>query len=392
MKVAIIHDWLYVYGGAERVLSAMLRCFPNADVHCLFDILSDADKARIGYSKSKTSFFQSLPLIRRLHRSYLPLMPYAVEQFDLSSYDLVISSSYAVAKGVLTGPDTFHAAYIHSPMRYAWDLQHQYLRESKKDKGIKGIIARMLLHRMRIWDSRTANGPDVMIANSRYIGRRIRKTYGRQSTVIYPPVRIPDIDIAAIRKKDYFLAASRMVQYKNMHVIAEAFANHLTDEQLVIAGDGPDYARIKAIVGTKRNIRMVGFVADNELSTLMSEAKAFIFAAEEDFGIIPVEAQAHGTPVIALGKGGVCETTNVSCNNPTGIFFPEPCVSDIVTAVTTFLATQDRYTAQSCRANALLFSEERFITDFTQFITTQLETFKTDVKNMPQHPATVIME
>ena len=191
MRVAVIHDWLYVVGGAERVLQAILRSYPNADVFCLFDILSDEDRKRMGFKQSATSFIQKLPYLRRFHRLYLPLMPLAIEQLDLSSYDLIISSSHAVAKGVLTGPDQLHISYVHSPMRYAWDLQHQYLRESGFVNGLRGILARTMLHKMRLWDVRTAHGVDEYLANSGFIGRRIQKLYGRKASVLYPPVDVP---------------------------------------------------------------------------------------------------------------------------------------------------------------------------------------------------------
>ncbi len=382
MRIAIIHDFLYVFGGAERVLKGIIDCFPDADIHCLFDVMSDADKQRVGYKTSKVSFLQRMPQIHKRHRLYLPLMPIAIEQFDLSGYDIVISSSAAVAKGVIVGPDTLHIAYIHSPMRYAWDLQHQYLKESKKDKGIKGVIARSLLHGMRIWDTRTAFGPDVMVANSHYIKRRIRKAYGRTATVIYPPVHIPSDDVLIAPKKDYFLAASRMVPYKNLHIIAEAFTKLLPNQQLIIAGDGPDFRAIKALSGS--NVSMVGFVSDAELSKLMTEAKAFVFAGEEDFGIVLVEAQAHGTPVIALGRGGATETVKSRMPNPTGLFFPKAIPVDIAKAVSDFLNTQELYTAGSCRANALLFSEQRFINEFSTFVAQQFDFFRNSV-NMSQN-------
>jgi hypothetical protein len=190
LRVAVVHDWLYTIGGAERVLGEILRCYPQADVFALFDVLSPLDRSRLGFDKAHTSFMQTMPFIRSRHRLYLPLMPIAIEQFDLSDYDLVISSSYAVAKGVLTNPDQVHVSYIHSPIRYAWDMQHNYLRQNSYSRGLKSVLARMILHYIRMWDMRTANGPDEIIANSAFIQRRIRKTYGRSAHVIYPP----DID------------------------------------------------------------------------------------------------------------------------------------------------------------------------------------------------------
>ena len=317
IRVAIVHDWLYTIGGAERVLRAMLLCFPNATVYALFDALTPSDRAKIGLGATRTSFLQHMPGMPRRHRLYLPLMPLAVEQFDLSGYDLIISSSYAVAKGVLTGPDQFHLAYVHSPMRYAWDLQHQYLREAKLEKGARGWLTRWLLHRMRMWDSRTAQGVNSWVANSHFVARRVHKVYGRRAVVIPPPVTVPDRPPSA-KKEDYFLAASRLVSYKNVRAIVQAFAE-LPDQTLVVAGDGPERGRLEAIAG--QNVRFRGFLPDAEMRLLMGRARAFIFAAEEDFGIMPLEAQAEGTPVIALGRGGARETIATAGPAQTGLFF-----------------------------------------------------------------------
>jgi len=300
MRVAVIHDWLYIVGGAERVLQSILRCYPDADVFCLFDILPDSDRAKLGLPRSNTTFIQKLPFLKKLHRQYLPLMPLAIEQLDLSRYDLIISSSHAVAKGVLTGPDQIHISYVHSPMRYAWDLQHQYLRESGMVSGIKSMLARTLLHKMRLWDARTANAVDEYVANSRFIGRRIRKLYGRAASVIYPPVDVPE-NFEPVRKEGFFFTASRLVPYKNTRAIVEAF-KQMPDDRLLVAGRGPEMERLKAIATP--NVTFLGFVPDNKLAQLMSAARAFVFAAEEDFGIVVVEAQGRGTPVIAYGKGG----------------------------------------------------------------------------------------
>jgi glycosyltransferase involved in cell wall biosynthesis len=284
MRVAVVHDWLYVLGGAEQVLREILKCYPDADVFTLFDFLTPEDRAKIGIKTTHTSFLQKMPLMRSKHRSYLPLMPIAVEQFDLSGYDLVISSSCAVAKGVLTGPGQVHVAYVHSPMRYAWDLQHAYLNESGLARGIKSMMARTLLHWIRMWDVRTASGPDVVIANSRFVARRIKKVYGRQAEVIYPPVNLSKqkSDFPAGR---HFLAASRLVPYKKIEAIVRAFRD-MPDLELVVAGSGPELHRLKQLAGP--NTTFAGFVPDDELRDLMATARAFVFAAEEDFGIVVV--------------------------------------------------------------------------------------------------------
>ncbi len=298
-------------------------------------------------------------------------MPIAIEQLDLSDYDLVISSSYAVAKGVLTGPDQLHIAYIHSPMRYAWDLQHQYLREAKLQRGVKSWLTRFLLHRIRIWDVRTGSGPDAYIANSHFIARRIRKIYGREAQVIYPPVHVPE-RLQASRKQRHFLTASRLVAYKNIRCVIDAF-RELPGEQLIVTGDGPELGRLKAAAGP--NVEFKGFVPDSELRQLMRTARAFVFAAEEDFGITPVEAQGQGTPVLALGRGGARETILVDAEAPTGLFFDAPDPAKVARTVREFIANEDRFTPASCHRNALRFAESEFQDAFTAFVAREIDVF-----------------
>jgi glycosyltransferase involved in cell wall biosynthesis len=372
MRVAIVHDWLYTPGGAEKVLAAILQCYPQADLFCLFDVLPEKHRGFLGSRQSHSSFLQRMPGVGRNHRVYLPLMPLAIEQFDLSSYELIISSSYAVAKGVLTGPDQMHISYVHSPMRYAWDLQHQYLRESGITRGVKGALARMLLHRMRLWDTRTAHGVNAYAANSAFIARRIKKVYGRAAQVIHPPVAVTH-DLTLRPKENFFLTASRLVPYKNTQAIIEAF-QHLPNEQLIVAGDGPDAARLRKLAGP--NVTMAGFLPDDELRALMGAARAFIFAAEEDFGIIPIEAQAEGTPVIALGRGGVRETVVSGAINPTGLFFPDADPLTIAETVRTFMRRSSDFRPEHCHANALRFSTERFIREFSSFVSLQQAKFQ----------------
>lgn len=365
MKVAIVHDWLVTHGGSEKVLSEILKLYPNADLFSLIDFLREEQRELILNKKVTTSFIQNLPFSKRVYRSYLPLMPLAVEQLDLSRYDLVISSSHAVAKGVLTGPSQLHISYVHSPMRYAWDLQHQYLKESNLNKGIKGLITKQILHKMRIWDVRTSYGVDEFIANSQFIAKRIWKAYRRNSTVIYPPVAINDFTFSN-NKEDYYLTASRMVPYKKIDLIVEAF-NELKDKKLIVIGDGPDFHKIKKKAGG--NVSLLGHCSFKELDSYLKSAKAFVFAAEEDFGIIPVEAQACGTPVIAYGKGGVLETVQgLENNNPTGIFFGEQTVSSIVKAIKQFEVEYCRIKPQACLENAKRFSKDIFISQFHDFV------------------------
>jgi len=378
MRIAIVHDWLYTFGGAERVLQSMLRCLPAADVFALFDILPPADRVRLGVTHTHTSFLQHMPGISRYHRLYLPLMPLAVEQFDLSGYDLIVSSSYAVAKGVLTGPDQLHLAYVHSPMRYAWDLQHQYLTESRLTSGPKSLLARFLLHRMRLWDTRTANGVDAYMVNSQFIGRRVRKIYGREARVIHPPVAVPDTPPPARVKENFFLTASRLVPYKNVHAVVQAFRN-MPDQQLVVAGSGPELKRLQSMAGP--NVTFAGFVPDGELRRLMGTARAFIFAAEEDFGITPLEAQSEGTPVVALGRGGVRETIRDGGAAPTGILFDLPTPAVIEQAVRAFMVRESTFDPRECYENARRFGTDRFEAEFGAFVREQADAFQTRLRS-----------
>ncbi len=361
MKTAIVHDWLITYGGAERVLEEMLAVFPEADLFALYDFIPSNQRGFIRHKRVTTSFLQRFPLAKRKYRSYLPLMPLAVEQFDLSGYDLVISSSFAVAKGVITGPDQLHVCMCYSPMRYAWDLTHQYLRESGLTKGPKSWLARYMLHRLRLWDHRTAVGVDSFIAISEYIAKRINKVYGRSSTVIYPPV-----DVETYRpdgpKEDFYLTASRMVPYKKIDTIVEAFAG-LPDRRLIVIGDGPDMKKIKAKAAS--NVTLMGYQPPEALRHYMQKAKAFVFAAEEDFGIVPVEAQACGTPVIAFGKGGARETV---IEGVTGMFFHHQTPDAVIAPVKEFETAGHRFDPEVIRRHALRFSRERFRTEFARFM------------------------
>jgi glycosyltransferase involved in cell wall biosynthesis len=367
MKVAIVHDWLTVYAGAERVLEQMLACYPNADVFSIVDFISSDKRGFLRNKSVTTSFIQKLPLARKIYRTYLPLMPLAIEQLDLSSYDIVISSSHAVAKGILTGPDQLHLCMCYSPIRYAWDLQHQYLQESGLTKGIKGGIAKYILHAIRIWDLRTANGVDEFIAISNFISRRIWKVYRRNSIVIYPPVDVDSFEICN-EKEDYYLTASRMVPYKKIELIVKAF-KEMSDKRLIVIGDGPDFEKIKLSAGP--NVTLLGYQSFNVLSMHMKKSKAFIFAAEEDFGITPLEAQASGTPVIAYGKGGALETivgSNTEGKNRTGVFFYNQTAEAIIAAIEEFEALTEKISPVDCLKNAMRFSPQRFCDEFKLYV------------------------
>lgn len=371
MKVAIVHEWLTTYAGSEKVVEQMLEVYPEADVFVMVDFLPEKDRGFLKGRKVRTSFLQNMPFAKKKYRQYLPLMPLAIEQFDLSAYDLILSSSHAVAKGVITGPNQLHISYVHSPIRYAWDMQHQYLKESGLQGGLKGAFAKWMLSRIRMWDYRTANGVDYFIANSEFIASRIWKVYRRESSVIYPPV---NVNAFAYRedKEDFYLTASRMVPYKKMDMIAEAFAG-MPDKKLVIIGDGPDMEKVKAHTAKAPNIQVLGYQPDAVLIDHMQRAKAFVFAAEEDFGITPVEAQACGTPVIAYGRGGSLETVRgLGVAQPTGVFFEEQTPAQVIAAVSRFENEGGAIQAANCRKNAVRFSPEAFRKKLQQHVDNKL--------------------
>ena len=363
MKKALIHDWYTVYGGAERCIESFTNIWEDFDHFTLVDSLNNQEREVVLKGKNTTtSFIQKLPFGKRKYRSYLPLFPLAIEQFDLRDYDLILSSSSSVAKGVLTRPDQLHISYVHSPVRYAWDLYFQYLKESKLDRGLKGLFARRVLHKIRNWDFITANRPDYYIANSEYISRRIKKIYNKEAIVIYPPVDVNSFSVSNDKRGEYYITCSRMVPYKKVDLIVSAFAK--TEKKLIVIGEGPDYDKIKR--SKTDNVQLLGFVDKKEMIALLKEAKAFIFAAEEDFGIAPVEAQACGVPVIAFGKGGVLETVNgihigeFDFEGKTGVFFDRQDIDSLLNALRFFEQNEDKFNKWVIRKNAENFSAERF--------------------------------
>lgn len=354
MKIAIVHEWLEHYAGSERVVAQLLQCYPQADLFAIVDFLSDAERGFLGGRKVTTSFIQRLPFARRQFRNYLQLMPLAVEQFDLAGYDLVISSNHAVAKGVLTGPKQVHVSYVHSPMRYAWDLQAQYLRESRLTRGLKSLYVRWLLHKMRLWDAASANGVDLFLANSSYIARRIQKTYRREALVVPPPVSV-EAFVPTEGARTGYLVASRFVPYKRIELIAQAF-RQLPHCPLTIVGAGTNAPQVARAAEGAPNITLRPPVPHAELISLMQSARAMVFAAEEDFGITMVEAQACGTPVIAFAEGGARDIFS----DGTGILFDEQSEASIIAAVREFEAAGAEISSAACRENALRFSESLF--------------------------------
>jgi len=368
-RVAIIHDWLVTYAGAERVLEQMLNCFPDSDLFSLVNFLDPKNQGFILNKNIKTSFIQKLPFAMKKYRMYLPLMPLAIEQFDLTDYDLIISSSHAVAKGVIVGPDQLHICMCYSPIRYAWDLQHQYLKEEGLDSSFKGLLARYFLHKIRIWDTRTSNGVDKFIAISNFIGRRIKKAYNRDSTTIYPPVDTNAFFPTKGQKDEFYLTCSRMVPYKKIDLIAATFTKKFPHKKLKIIGDGPEMKKIRKISGD--NVELLGYQDFEVLRDHLQRAKAFIFASIEDFGIAPLEAQSCGTPVIAFNKGAAKETIiplGSGNPNPTGIFFDSQTISSLANAIKIFEENSDRINSNSCINNAVKFSEARFQLEFRSFV------------------------
>ncbi|MGB9857930.1 MAG: glycosyltransferase family 4 protein [Dictyoglomaceae bacterium] len=359
MKVAIVHDWIVNIGGAEKVLTTLLELFSSADVFTLVASKETLRKLNIT-QKVHESFISNLPFGRKNYSMYLPLMPFAIEQFDLSKYDLVISSSHCVAKGVLTKSYQIHICYCHTPMRYIWDLYFSYLKDKKVEKGFKNIFVRLLFHYLRIWDVTSANRVDYFIANSKNVARRIWKFYRREAKVIYPPVEVEKFS-PSDEKDEYFLVLSRLVSYKKVDLVIETF-NEL-NLPLVVIGDGEDMRKIKKMA--RENIKILGWQDDTTVRKYLARAQALIFPVEEDFGIVPVEAQASGTPVIAYGRGGALETV---IDGKTGIFFYEQNVKSLKEAVLRFLKERAKFKREDLLNNAQRFSKERFKREIQDFL------------------------
>ncbi|GAB4540744.1 MAG: glycosyltransferase family 4 protein [Thermodesulfovibrionia bacterium] len=384
MRVAIVHEWLVNYAGSERVLAEIIRLYPHADIFSIIDFLSDGERGFLLNRDVKTSFIQYLPMAKDGYRAYLTLMPFAIKQFNLSGYDVIISSSHALAKGVRKTVGQLHICYCHTPMRYIWDLQSQYLRETGLDRGIRGIMVRALLNHLRRWDIATSEGVNYFISNSHYIRDRIKRAYARDAVVIYPPVDTEGF-CPADKRDEYFLTVSRMVPYKKVDIIVEAFAR--MGLPLIVVGDGPELKRIRRLA--KRNIEFLGYLKNDVLRTYMQRARAFVYAAEEDFGIAPVEAQACGIPVIAFGRGGVTETVipfqgvmgkgqgaeRSEIKTPTGIFFYEQTPEALINAVKEFMKIEDRFNPHEIRRNAEGFSRDRFRKEFKVFIDERIKEF-----------------
>jgi glycosyltransferase involved in cell wall biosynthesis len=362
MKTVLIHDWLVSLGGAEKVLDAIFSIYPSS-IYTLVNREGSFKGSSFADAKIITSFIQKLPFVIRNHRNYLPFFSTAIESFDLSDFDVILSSSHAVAKGVKVREGQLHICYCHTPMRYAWDLQDEYMSHLS---GLKERLAKWTLSNLRKWDVGNLDTVHYFVANSQYIAERIKRIDVREAQVIYPPVQTELFEFQQ-DKEDFYLTMSRLVPYKRIDLIVEAFSK-MPSKRLVVIGDGPEMERIKKLAG--KNVELLGFQPDDVLRQYLSRARGFIFAAEEDFGIAPVEAQAAGTPVIAYGKGGVLETV---IENQTGIFFKEQTVSSLIEAVDQF--EKMKFDPQRIRLNAERFNETRFKKEFKQFVEVKWEEF-----------------
>lgn len=361
MKIAIIHDWLVTDAGAEKVLRAIIDIYPHADIFSLVDFLNDKDRETVLNGKTaKTSFIQNLPFARKHFRNYLPFFPHAIESFDLSAYDLIISSSWAVAKGVKKAKNQLHISYCYTPIRYAWDLYEEYTADLKQPKK---FIVQYILKYIRKWDIKTLQRVDFFIADSKFVQERIQRTYHRDSVVIYPPVDVENFKVCE-DKDDFYLSASRLVPYKKTKLIVEAF-NKMPRKKLVVIGEGEEYESIKAIA--KENIKLLGYQNKDVMIDYMQRTKAFLYAAVEDFGIVPIEALACGTPVIALDKGGTQETVKHKIN---GIHFKEQNIEDIIAAVNEF--EKSKFDFKKISQAAQIFSTSRFKEEMKDFVKSKI--------------------
>ena len=368
LRVAIIHHWLVARRGGEKVLEALCRILPQADI---FTLVCDPAVlcAPIKDHRITCSWIQKLPGAIRHYPYYVALFPLAVEDFDLFSYDLVISSDAAVCKGAITRPETCHICYCHSPMRYAWSAYPVYLNSIKG--GLKRLVFSVTMHYLRQWDFAAASRVDYFVANSCNVATRIQKYYRRSATVIYPPVDIPNFDVSS-DVQDYYLAAGQLVPYKRFDLAVEAF-NQL-QRPLWIAGDGPEYQRLKRMA--RPNIQLLGSVSDKEWANLLSRCRALIFPGEEDFGIVVVEANACGRPVIALSRGGAAEIIDPELN---GLLFSDESVPSLIEAVQRFEAIEGRFAPTRIRETSLVFDEGRFRREFVRYVEQQLQQFNSAI-------------
>jgi glycosyltransferase involved in cell wall biosynthesis len=333
--------------------------FRGADIFTVFDFLpAEIKEAYFPGVKFRTSIANRIPNVRKFYRSLFFLCPFLIEQFDVTGYDAVITSSAAFARGVLTRPDQPHLCYVHSPVRYAWDEQFSYLDQGGLGYGPKGLLFRYLLHRLRTWDTRTAHNPDIMLANSRYVRARIRRIYGRDARVVYPPVDFSELEFSS-DKDDYYVTASFLAPYKRTDLVIRAF-NEMPSRRLLVVGEGQQSAALRALAGP--NVTLTGYLERQDYVRAIGRAQALVFAGCEDFGIALAEAQACGTPLIAFARGGACDIVRQlgASDGPTGVLFERQEVEDIKNALTHFEKYRAAITPAACRQNTMRFSVERF--------------------------------
>ena len=359
LNIAIVHDWCPSFRGGERVVAEMCRLYPQAEVFTLFDFLPDDVKQDYFRGVAfHTSVANRLPFVRKYYRALFFACPFLIEQFDVTGYDAVISSSAAFARGVLTRPDQPHFCYVHSPVRYAWDEQFSYLAQGNLGYGPKGLLFRRMLYKLRIWDSRTAHGPDLMAANSNFVRARIRHIYGRDALVIFPPVEVDRFEFMEA-KQDYYITASFLAPYKRTDLVIQAF-NEMPHRRLHVVGDGQQSSKLRKLAGP--NISFLGFLPRKDYVTQVSQARALVFAGCEDFGIALAEAQASGTPLIAFRRGGASDIVRPLGAHaaPTGILFERQTVEALKQAVAHFEENAHLISPAACRENALRFAPARF--------------------------------
>jgi glycosyltransferase involved in cell wall biosynthesis len=380
LRVAIVHYWFIGRGGGERVVEALAEVFPQAD---LFALVADRSTLApiLRDRKLQTSFLQKVPGAIKFHRYFLFLQPLALEQFDLSDYDLVISSESGPAKGVITSSKTCHICYCHSPMRYIWDMYSEYRRGMGP---LVGIIFSLTAHYMRLWDYASAGRVDYFVANSRFIASRIRKFYGRESTVIHPPVEAAVAKVSG-KTGDYYLAVGRLVDYKRFDLAVSACT--ILGRYLRVVGEGPQYNALRRIAGP--TVEFLGRLSDTDLRENLAGCRALLFPGEEDFGIVPVEAQSLGRPVIAYASGGALETVRgvlsdeIAVENPTGVFFAEQSSSSLVKAILDFESMEHQFCPRTIHEHSLQFDSEIFRNRIVDFIGSAVKDFKD--RNRAEH-------
>lgn len=372
--MAFVQDWLVDFGGGERCIEAMCGAYPRAPIHTLFYDPAQFESSVISDHRIHTTFMDR-PLFKKRYRTFLALYPFAVEQLDVGTPDVVLSFSHSVAHGALTHSDSLHVCYCHTPVRYAWDLYHSYLRWGDLERGPKSWLARAVLHYIRLWDAGAAGRVDHYVANSKNVARRIARIYGKEASVVYPPVNTDRFKPAA-KRGDAYLVAGRMVPYKRVDLAVAACTRR--GLPLRVVGDGPDFDKLRRMAGP--TVTFLGRIPDEAVAEEMARARAFLFCGEEDFGITPVEAQAAGTPVVAFGRGGARETVvppeGDDFAGATGLFFARPTPESLAEALDRFDRTSHRFREDAIVENARRFSADRYVSEMTALIEEKLEALR----------------